>query len=116
MNKPDELYGLIKSMSKSEKRYFKLHAGMHTIGEKNIYVKLFDIIDRVKEYDQEIIARKFKSEKFSANLFSTKNYLFNLILKLLTSYYQDSTVDLKLKTMLSEMDILFDKGASNHKL
>jgi hypothetical protein len=54
--------------------------------------------------------KKYKNEKFTKNLFSTKKYLFNHILKILTLYYQDSTIELKLKTMLSELDILFEKG------
>ncbi len=110
MKKSDDLFRLIKSMSKSEKRYFKLQAGVHTIGEKNVYVKLFDIIDKMDIYDEDSILKKYKGEKFTKNLFSAKNYLFNLILRILTVYNAESSIDIKLRTMLSELDILFEKG------
>ena len=38
----NHLFELIKSLNKSEKRYFKLFSSRHTIGEENGYLKLFD--------------------------------------------------------------------------
>lgn len=97
-------------MTKSEKRYFKLHAGVHTIGEKNVYMKLFDTIDEMKVYDEEIISKKFKGEKFTKNLFSAKKYLFELVLKILYSYKREGNIDLKLHSMLADLDIIQEKG------
>ncbi|MEO8513499.1 MAG: hypothetical protein ABI543_08070 [Ignavibacteria bacterium] len=110
MKKSDDLFQLIKAMSKSEKRYFKLHAGVHTIGEKNVYMKLFGEIDKMKIYDEKILRDKFKGEKFTKNLFSSKKYLLDLILKILSSYYQESSIDFKLTSMLDKMEILYSKG------
>lgn len=47
MSKTDSpaLYELIRSLTKSEKRYFKIYASRHTIGEKNNGIKIFDFID-----------------------------------------------------------------------
>ena len=89
MKVSDDLFQLIKSMSKSEKGYFKKFASKHTIGEKNIYVKLFDAMDRIDEYNELLIKKKFAGEKFADKLYSTKNYLFNLILKALSSYHAE---------------------------
>ncbi len=49
----NQLFQLIKSLNKSEKRYFNLYASRHTIGEKNNYVILFEAIDKQIEYDEE---------------------------------------------------------------
>ena len=38
----EALFDLIKSMTMSEKRYFKIYSSKHTIGEKNEYIRLFD--------------------------------------------------------------------------
>ena len=47
------LFELIKSLSKSEKRYFKLISSRHTIGDENNYVRLFDYIAKQDEYNEE---------------------------------------------------------------
>lgn len=110
MKVSDDLFQLIKSMSKSEKGYFKKFASKHTIGEKNIYVKLFDAMDRLDEYNEQEIKKKFAGEKFADKLYSTKNYLFNLILKALSSYHAEKFAVSKLNMMMIELNVLFEKG------
>ena len=110
MRVSDDLFQLIKAMSKSEKGYFKKFASKHTIGEKNIYVKLFDAIDALEVYDENELKSKFKGEKFTEKLYSTKNYLFNLILKALSSYHSEKFVVSKLNMMMIELNVLFEKG------
>jgi len=44
MKPSTELFDLIKSLSKSEKRFFKLSSSLQT-GDKN-YLKIFDAIDK----------------------------------------------------------------------
>ena len=110
MKKPDDLFQLVKSLSKSEKRYFKLHASIHKIGSENIYVRLFDAFDKMIEYDEGIIRKKFEGEKFVSTLFSTKNYLFNIILKILTEYYSAGSQRQEVNKIVDEFLILMDKG------
>ena len=110
MKVSDDLFQLIKAMSKSEKGYFKKFASKHIIGEKNIYVKLFDAIDGQKEYNETAIKNKFKGEKFADKLYSTKNYLFNLILKALSSYHAEKFAVSKLNMIMIELNVLFEKG------
>ncbi len=110
MKASDDLFQLIKAMSKSEKGYFKKYASKHTIGEKNIYIKLFDAIDSKSEYNEDEIKAKFKGEKFASSLYSTKNYLFNLILKSLSSYHSERFAVSKLNMMMIELNVLFEKG------
>jgi len=110
MRVSDDLFQLIKSMSKSEKGYFKKFASKHTIGEKNIYVKLFDAIEKMEAYDESVIKKRFSGEKFAEKLYSTKNYLFNLILKALSSYHAEKFVVSRLNMMMIELNVLFEKG------
>ena len=46
----ESVHELIKSLTKSEKRYFKLMSSRHTIGEENNYVILFDAIEKQIDY------------------------------------------------------------------
>ena len=102
-----ELFELIKSLSGSEKRFIKLNAAKLK-GSKN-YIKLFDALDLQRTFDEELLKKKFKNEKFIGNLTVTKNYLYNLIFRNLISYYSDKSIDNKLANILFRCRILFEK-------
>jgi 3-methyladenine DNA glycosylase AlkD len=78
----DTLHELIKHMSKSEKRYFKVLSSRHTIGEENNYILLFDFIDAQKEYDQDAIFNHFKNETFLNKFSITKNVCMTILFTL----------------------------------
>ena len=59
MKPSNELFDLIQSLTKSEKRFFKLHSSLQS-GDKN-YLRLFDAIDRMKEYDETSLKKVFNS-------------------------------------------------------
>ena len=63
----DSLHRLIKSLTKPEKRYFKVFSSRHVIGDQNNYLVLFDAIDRQGEYDEAKLIKKFKNVKQSEN-------------------------------------------------
>lgn len=84
MKKNDQLFQLIKSLSKSEKRYFKLFAGINA--KESTYMVLFDAIDKLAEYDEDEIRKKCHGQAFLKQLSVTKNYLFGMIIKALKNY------------------------------
>lgn len=106
----DDLFQLIKSLSGQEKRYFKIFASRHTIGEKNNYLKLFDAIDKQKKYDETEIKEKLQKEKFIKQLFVVKSYLYEMILKSQDAYYSESSIALQLKQSVHYIEILSNKG------
>ena len=62
-NQPnDHLFQLIKSLSKAEKRGFKIY-GTRTSSEDAKFIQLFDAIDKSKEYDEDIILQKISGLK-----------------------------------------------------
>lgn len=108
MKPSNELFDLIKSLSKSEKRFFKLQSALQS-GDKN-YVRLFDCVDKMEEYDEELIKKTFKGEKFIKHLPSEKNHLYKLILKALRGYYGDTSVSSVLKQEIKNIEILYNKA------
>jgi len=108
MKPSNELFDLIKSLSKSEKRFFKLQSALQS-GDKN-YVRLFDAIDKMEAYDEELIKKLFKGEKFIRHLPSEKNHLYKLILKALRNYYGDTSVSSILKQEIKNIEILYNKA------
>ncbi len=110
MKPSEDLFRLIKSLSPTEKRYFKRVAAQHVIGEGNNYVKLFSAIDRQEAYDEETIRKQFSGQSFTANLHVAKGYLYKLVKKSLLNYHAGSSADAELKDSLRFIDILFEKG------
>lgn len=109
MKDSDELFLLIKSLSSSEKRYFKLFASQAK-KEENNYVLLFDFMDRFGEqnYDENILKQRLRKHSFVKQLHVTKNYLYQLILKSLRNYYNISC-ESRLQELLKDAEFLFRK-------
>ncbi len=107
MSKKGNLFFLIKSLTKAEKRYFKLFASTGS-ANKN-YLLLFDTIDRQKIYDENALRASFKNMAFSKQLHVTKIYLNNLILKSLRNYHAKISKGAELKDLLRDIEILFKK-------
>lgn len=104
------LFDLIKSLNKSEKRYFKVFSSRHTIGEENGYIRLFDFIDRMEDYQEELIFMHFKGQPLLNKFSITKARLYDNILKSLDTFYSNSSQDAQIFRMMHSAEILFDKG------
>lgn len=107
MKPSTELFDLIQSLTKSEKRFFRLSSSIQS-GEKN-YFKLFDFIEQQVVYDESALKKHFKGERFIKHLPSEKNYLYRLILKSLRQFYGDLTVTNSLHQSLKDIEILYNK-------
>lgn len=103
----DELARLITSLTKSEKRYFKMFSSMQS-GEKS-YLKLFDAIEKHEDYDEDKIKKMFVGEELLKRLPSVKNYLYNQVLKSLRTNYSGNTAESQIKGMLEDVAILYEK-------
>lgn len=110
MIKGDKTFQLIKSLSKSEKRFFKIYSSRHVIGEKNNYVQLFEAIDKQEVYDEIVIKKRFADEKFTNRLSVAKAYLYDLILKSMTAYQSQNSIDTQIYEGLSQVKFLFNKN------
>ena len=108
MKPSTELFDLIKTLTKSEKRFFKLSSSLQS-GEKN-YIKIFDAIDEQAEYDEEGLKELFKDESFVQHFPSEKNHLYKLILKSLRSYHADNSISSILQQEIKNIEILYKKA------
>ncbi len=106
----DQLHRLIKSLSKPEKRYFKVFSSRHVIGDKNNYQILFDAVDKQDEYNEEKILKKFQKEAFTKRFSIAKSRLYTAILKSLDSYHANSSIDAQIKRDIHCAEILYKKG------
>lgn len=102
MKKSDHLHALVHSLTKAEKRQFKINAAHHTKEGCNNYIALFDAIEKQKEYDEVRLKRKLKAYSFVNNIAKTRHLLYCLILK--TLRYLDETKSYQNKLSVLQRD------------
>ncbi len=99
------LFQLIKSLSKAEKRHFRLSLSDGAANRNHLL--LFRAIDAQSEYDETALRTKFQNRAFTAQLHVAKNYLMQVILKSLRSYHAAISKEAELRDRLHEIEILF---------
>ena len=104
------LFQLIKSLSKTEKRYFKIYLQRNAQGENSASEKLFNAIDKQKNFDEHELRTRFKDESFVNNLSVAKNRLTENILRALHFYHHEKSDENKFNTLLNEIEILYNKS------
>ncbi|MDZ4706615.1 MAG: hypothetical protein SH848_21985 [Saprospiraceae bacterium] len=105
----DDLFQLVQSLNKQEKRYFKLYASRHALNGENQYLRLFNAIEKQEVYDEATLRKKFPDEAFTRQLHVAKNYLYGIILASLRSFHESRAED-RFYTQLRNAQLLFDKG------
>lgn len=110
MAKSDALFSLIKSMTKAEKRYFKLESSKGNSGETKDYLRLFDAIEGQGVNDDSLLKKQFKGEPYFNQLAAVKIYLHRQIIKSLNNFYQDSSNNILLNNYLTEIEVLYKKN------
>jgi len=114
-NQPnDHLYQLIKSLSKAEKRGFKIYATRTSASDAK-FIQLFDAIDKAKEYDEDAIFSKISDLK-KVQLSNLKAHLYKQILTSLRLNYVNHNIDIQLREQIDYARILYDKGLYRQSL
>lgn len=108
MSKKDHLYELIQSLDKSEKRYFKIYFTNEAKEQK--YLKLYDAIEKAKEYDEKKIKLQLKDAYIQKHFAETKYYLYQLILKVLKHYRTENSVDNLLLEKIQNIEVQIQKA------
>lgn len=107
----NHLYKLIKSLTKAEKRYFKLFVTRHTAdSSKNNYQILFDAIDKQNEYNEELLLKSLKNHLFINKFSIAKARLYDTILKSLDAYYAEKSINKLIQSEIHFIEILFNKS------
>lgn len=105
----DQLITLIKSLSKAEKRNFKLYVNRISSKSEVKFVQLFDVMDKMGEYDDTIILKKIPEIK-KAQLPNLKRHLYKQILISLRLIHIQKNVDIQIREQIDFARILYGKG------
>jgi len=101
------LFKLIHSMTKAEKRYFKLYASSMGLSKNyKIYILLFDLIEKQEKYDEKELIQVFKNKKLEISFSTTKSRLYDSIMKSLRAFHAGNSVDTRLRALLQNAEIL----------
>lgn len=102
----DVVFDLIKNLSQTERRYFRLQSSFAFAGDDKRYIRLFDIISKQNEYDEEEVKRVFKDKFFAQK----KRQLLIKILESLRAYYQGNSISSQIDSALADYRILLGKS------
>ncbi len=105
----DILFQLIKSLEKAEKRHFKLYIKRSSSREDLKVVKLFDAIDKGKDYDERMILKKLPGVE-KPQFANLKAHLYKEVLASLRLLKSSDSIDLQLHEQLDHARILYNKG------
>ncbi len=86
MKTSDDLFQLIKAMTKGEIRFFKLLSRKYNTKTKNSSLQLFEVISKMETYDEEALKLEFAGEKWVKYLAVEKHTLYKLLLNALSNY------------------------------
>jgi hypothetical protein len=105
----EQLSSLIKSLSKSEKRNFKVYANRFSSSENTRFVMLFDIIDKQKEYNENEVYKKINGISKS-QLSNLKRHLYSQILSSMRMIHIQKNIDIQIREQIDFAKILYGKG------
>lgn len=113
--KTDDLVQLIKSLTRAEKRHFRLFVGRNQASDDILFLQLFDVLDKHKEYDEELILRKLPAIKKS-QLSNLKAHLYKQLLTSLRLLNRNHVEDILLRELIDHARVLYDKGLYRQSL
>jgi hypothetical protein len=105
----DNLFRLIKSLTKAEKRSFKLYSKRIGIDESALFIQLFNTLDHQREYNEEGVLQKVPKIK-RQQLSNLKRHLYRQILTSLRLIYNSRHTDIEIREQIDFARILQAKG------
>jgi hypothetical protein len=117
MPKPqtDALLQLMGSMTKSEKRHFRIFVNRNQTTEDALFMRLFDELEKLKTYDEEAILKRIPDIK-KQQLSNLKAHLYKQILLCLRLVHRNHNEDIDLREKLDYARILYNKGLYKQSL
>lgn len=106
----ERLFLLVHSLSKSEKRYFRLESDLQK-GKKN-YILLFEALERSPVFDETL--KQSLAIQFPNNSLETpRKHLYKVIMKSLRQFESKKDIEASLMNLLHDTRILYKKGLTN---
>jgi len=105
----EQLFKLINSLQKAEKRHFKLYVNKLDSDKNPLFIRLFDYLDSRSSLDEKKLAKRFGDIK-PADFLNLKRNLYTQILKSLRQLHSRHDLDIKIREQIDYAKILYGKG------
>lgn len=103
----DQLFTLVKSLTKAEKRSFRLY--VNRLQSDSKFIQLFDVLDKLETYEEEeVLSRLPGVEK--RHLANLKRHLYKQILTSLRLIHIQRSIDIEIREQIDFARILYGKG------
>jgi hypothetical protein len=110
----DNLFLLVKSLTKSEKRQFKLYVGRLGVNSDSKFLNLFNLLDKSKVYDEAAIVKSGVVKK--QQLANVKAHLYKQVLISLKLNPSHQNIRSQIREQLDFASILYHKGLYKQSL
>jgi hypothetical protein len=108
MNVSGHLYQLIHTLTKSERRYFKLHAGFNR--KDSHLLQLFEAITQNDITDDQSLKLHLADVAFVSQLDVLKVHLSQLILSVMRNFHRNGANNQILSDLITDLNYLHNKG------
>ncbi len=109
MQNQDDLFLLVKSLTKNEKGYFKKFYSAFETGKEKDFLVLFDLLEEAEYYNEAELKMKLGRESKGVNFAVLKNYLTEKILQSLRMFHQQFSAEYDLLSEIQELHLLKSK-------
>ena len=110
----DNLFALVKSLTKSEKRQFKLYVGRLDVNSDSKFLNLFNFLDKASSYNEAAIVKSGIVKK--QQLANVKAHLYKQILISLKLSPSHQNIRSQIREQLDFASILYHKGLYKQSL
>lgn len=109
MKVPD-LFLYIKSLSKADKRFFRIFSD--AVGGKNgkSYLELFQVMEPMENYDEGEIKAALEGRTFVGHLSTTRNRLFEGLLRSQRVLKAGRSVESEIRSLMEDLELLWERG------
>lgn len=113
--KNDPLFVLIKSLSKAEKRHFRLDHFSDKKGKHPLFIRLFDVLDSTTKYEEAFILSRIPDLK-KQQLSNLKAHLYDHLLMSLRTLDRQKDIRIYIRQQVDYAQILYNKGLYRQSL
>src|SRR3990172_5714823 len=103
------LFRVIQSLNKAEKKHFRLFARRNNSSASSHYTILFNTLLRLKEYDEGAVMKQCRQIP-RPQLSNVKNYLYRLVLNSLRNFHRNNITDLRIREIADHAALLYLRG------
>ncbi len=107
--KTDDLIQLIRSLTRAEKRHFRLFVRRNQASEDILFLQLFDFLDKNQAYEEDLILEKLPGIK-KRQLSNLKAHLYKQLLISLRLLNTNHVRDIQIRELVDFARVLYNKG------